>query len=68
MQAGDISCSMSASHEHGELAGRTSIAYVRKLPPSGPTKNLVNVTIACAMISCGNWSNMPAAWVMRAPA
>ena len=46
----------------------TFAAYSLRLPPSGPIQNLVKITIACAIMSCGSRRRTPAAWVSRAAA
>ena len=46
----------------------TLAEYIRKLPPSAPNQNRVKITMAWAIMSCGIWSNTPAAWVSCAPA
>jgi hypothetical protein len=45
----------------------TFIEYCRKLPPSGPIQNLVNITMACAMVSCERRRRIPAICVNLAP-
>ena len=50
------------------IRNHTSTPYSARLPPSDPIQNLVNITIACAIISWGSRSSIPAAWVSLAPA
>jgi hypothetical protein len=47
---------------------RTSAPNSARLPPSGPVKKRMKMTIACAATSCGSLSRTPAACVSLAPA